>query len=93
MLGGYFMVDCTGLDLLTQTEQTIDGIFSQVDNSYKSGKPVFAYNCKWGDDITMSPVPVMVNPDPDTDGNYVATASVLQLRITPDDGVTVAVLS
>ena len=93
MLGGYFMVDCTGLDLLTQTEQTIEGIFNRVETGYKSGKPIYAYNCKWGDDIIMSPVPVMINPDPDTDGNYVATASVLQLRITPDDGVTVAVLS
>ena len=93
MKGGYFMVDCEGLDLLTQTEQTIDGIFAQVDNGYNSGKPVFAYNCKWGDDIIMSPVPVMLNPDPDTYGNYVATASVLQLRINPDDGGTVSVLS
>ena len=38
--GGYIMVDCTGLDLNTDSKQTITGIFNKVDTAFKSGKPI-----------------------------------------------------
>ena len=91
MNGGYVMINCDGLDLTSQSTQTIDGIFEDIDIAYNACKPVFAYNCKWGT-LSMSPVPVMVNPDPDTAGNYVVTSSVLQIRVTPSDVVTISVL-
>ena len=88
--GGYIMVDCTGLDLNTDTKQTITGIFDQIDNAFKSGKPVYAINATFnisGTGNTTSPVNVMVNSD--ENGGYVATASTLQLWVDSDDGVTI----
>lgn len=88
--GGYIMVDCTGLDLNTDTKQTITGIFDQIDTAFKSGKPVYAINATFnisGTGNTTSPVNVMVNSD--ENGGYVATASTLQLWVDSDDGVTV----
>lgn len=92
MNGGYFMIDCKGMDLLVQSGQTIAGLYDDVSAGLNSGKPIFAYNCMWGTD-KMSPVPVMVNPDPDTDEQFVITSSVLQIRVSDDDAVTVSVLS
>lgn len=92
MNGGYFMIDCKGVDLLVQSGQTIEGLYDDVSAGFKSGKPVYAYNCMWGTN-KMTPVPVMVNPDPDTDDQFVITSSVLQIRVDADDAVTVSVLS
>ena len=86
MNGGYIIVDCTGLELTAQSKLTISGIYKQVDAAYKTGKPVLAVNCTFEDDI-MSPVYVMVNPR--SNGNYIATASTLQITIDEDDGVTI----
>ena len=88
--GGYIMVDCTGIDLNTDTKQTITGIFDQVDKAFKSGKPVYAINATFnisGTGNMTSPVNVMINSD--ENGGYIATASTLQLWIDSDDGVTV----
>lgn len=88
--GGYIMVDCTGIDLNTDTKQTISGIFNKVATAFKSGKPVYCVNATFnisGTGNTVSPVAVMVNSD--ENGGYVATASTLQLWIDSDDGVTI----
>lgn len=88
--GGYILVDCTGLDLNTDTKQTITGIFTKVATAFKSGKPVYCVNATFnisGTGNTVSPVAVMVNSD--ENGGYVATASTLQLWIDSDDGVTI----
>ena len=88
--GGYIMVDCTGIDLNTDTKQTITGIFNKVATAFKSGKPVYCVNATFnisGTGNTVSPVAVMINSD--ENGGYVATASTLQLWIDSDDGVTI----
>ena len=88
--GGYIMVDCTGIDLNTDTKQTISGIFKKVETAFNSGKPVYCVNATFnisGTGNTVSPVAVMVNSD--ENGGYVATASTLQLWIDSDDGVTI----
>ena len=88
--GGYILVDCTGLDLNTDSKQTITGIFNKVATAFKSGKPVYCVNATFnisGTGNTVSPVAVMVNSD--ENGGYVATASTLQLWIDSDDGVTI----
>lgn len=88
--GGYILVDCTGLDLNTDSKQTITGIFKKVETAFKSGKPVYCVNATFnisGTGNTVSPVAVMVNSD--ENGGYVATASTLQLWIDSDDGVTI----
>lgn len=88
--GGYILVDCTGLDLNTDSKQTISGIFNKIATAFKSGKPVYCVNATFnisGTGNTVSPVAVMVNSD--ENGGYVATASTLQLWIDSDDGVTI----
>lgn len=85
-MNGYVIIDCEGLELTDSTKQTLTGIFSRVTEAYNTGKPCIAYNCAW-DSYKISPISVMVNPRPS--GNYIATASTLQLEIDPQDGVTV----
>ena len=88
--GGYILVDCTGLDLNTDTKQTISGIFKKVTTAFESGKPVYCVNATFnisGTGNTVSPVAVMVNSD--ENGGYVVTASTLQVWIDSDDGCTV----
>lgn len=85
-MNGYVIIDCEGLELTDSTKQTLAGIFARVTEAYKTGKPCIAYNCTW-DNYKISPISVMVNPRPS--GNYIATASTLQLEIDPQDGVTV----
>ena len=87
MHGGYMMIDCTGIDLLKSSKQTISGIYKQCDVAFKSGKAVFAHNLIWGSGKGCSPIQVMLIPL--ADNKYTATASTLQLEITSDNGVKV----
>lgn len=82
MVGGYAMIDCSGLIITKGTNQTIDGIWEQVDAAYKGGKPCWAYNCGYNDG-TLTPVPVMILNESATE--YVATSSILQIRIQNND--------
>lgn len=86
MNGGYVMVDCTGIELTSVVKQTITGIYNQVKRAVATNKPIFAVNCTWEQDV-MTPIQVMVTPR--SSGNYIATASTLQLEIDESDGVTI----
>lgn len=87
MIGGYKLIDCTGLDLLDDSKQSITGIYAKVEEAYKTGKPILACNLEWGDVGIMSPVAVMVLPY--ATGTYTCTASTLQIWVTDDDKVEV----
>lgn len=89
MVGGYSMIDCSGLVLTEEGTQTINGIYEQVDNAYKANKPCWAYNCGYNDGM-LTPVPVMILNESATE--YVATSSILQIRITNDDACEVVSL-
>lgn len=86
MVGGYAMIDCKGLELTSESSQTITGLYRSVQEAVKSNKPVYAYNCEWEDDI-MTPVSVMITPR--SNNTYIATASTLQIVVAPDDSVTI----
>lgn len=85
-MNGYIRIDCTGLELTDETKQSITGIFERVKEAYNTGKPCIAYNCTW-DNYKITPISIMINPRPS--GNYIATASTLQIEIDPQDGITV----
>ena len=85
-MNGYVIIDCDGLELTDSTKQTLAGVFARVHEAYNTGKPCIAYNCTW-ESYKISPISIMVNPRPS--GNYIATASTLQIEIDPQDGVTV----
>ncbi len=84
--GGYVQVDCGGLNLLSESEQTISGIFARSKAAVESGKPVIACNCVYGTGVPMTPTPVFGIEE---GGAYIFTASILQVVVEDDDGVTI----
>lgn len=88
--GGYFMVNCGGLNLLSESAQTRTGMYATMQDAIKMGKPVFAYNCVWGTGNPITAIPVLVNKETTAaDSSIVCTASTLQIWVSPDDSVTV----
>ena len=87
MNGGYFMIDCEGLDLIKgQTPQTIPGLYKRVQTAMKSNKPIFAVNCIWDTNGLVTPLNTFVIQ---FDGYVICTASTFQITITPSDVVTI----
>ena len=86
MKGGYTLINCTGIDLLEENEQTINGIYNKVKNAVNTGKMMIAENLVWGDQGKITPVPVFVV---DWGTFYVVTSSTLQVWVTNADKVTV----
>lgn len=91
--GGTAFIDCTGLNLLGQEAQTIDGLYKQIDAAFKNDKMIVAVNCDYdnGNDaeIHLTPVPVFCKAE---DGVYILTTSILQIRVAEDDEVTIVSL-
>lgn len=83
---GYVMVDCKKLNLLAQASQTVDGIFDSVEDAVNSGKPIVAVNCEYGTGVSVTPINVFAIKEA---SNYILTASILQVIVTPEDGVTI----
>lgn len=85
MNGGYYMIDCKGLNLLAESAQTITGLREESDTAYATGKPLLACNCKWGT-TPITPIAVMAIPIGD---DLVFTASTLQIYVAKNSAVTV----
>lgn len=85
MNGGYFMIDCKGMNLLSGASQTIAGLYAQLEKAMSLMKPVFANNVMWGA-VPMTPIPVMVNTE---SGSFVCTSSTLQIWVASNDAVTI----
>ena len=81
---GYVVVDCTGIDLLSQEKVTVPGIYAKVKEAFETGKPMFACNCEYGSGVPMTPVQVMSIIEA---GVYIMTSSIIQVRVDEDDGV------
>ena len=82
---GYAMVDCTGLNLNTSSEQTISGIYAKAKAAFDSGKPCIVANCNMSG-MPCSPCSVIAWMEGTT---IVATGHVLRVSITSADKVTV----
>lgn len=86
---GYVVVDCTGIDLLSQSSVTVDGIYAKVNAAYETGKPIFAVNCEYGEGVPITPMQVMCLHQ----GNeYCLTASILQVWVSDQDAVRIVSL-
>ena len=85
---GYVMIDCSGLNFLAESAQTIEGIYERTEAAMQTGKPVYAANCVWGQGVLVSPIAVLLTT-PAGAGTIVATASTLQIWITSEDEVTI----
>lgn len=86
MTGGYIMIDCRGLNLLAESSQTIPGLYSAVQMAMSTGKPIYAYNVKWG---MLNITPIHVFSIQLTETTVTCTASTLQVVVTSADAVTV----
>lgn len=84
--GGYVMVDCKKVNLLAQSAQTIAGLYEACTDAIKTGKPVLACNCEYGEGVPMTPFFVMMIVEA---GVIIATASILQVRVANNDAVTI----
>lgn len=82
---GYIVVDCTGINLNTSSEQTIAGIYNKCIAALDTGKPVFAANCNMSG-APCSPVSVAAWKEGTT---IIATGHVFRMTITSADKVTV----
>ena len=86
-IGGYIMVDCTGLDLIKgSTPQTIEGLYQKVQDAMATGKEIVAINCKWGE-LDVTPISVFAIQI-ETDAVY-CTSSTLQIVVSDDDTVVI----
>lgn len=56
MNGGYFLADCTGLDLSSSSAQSITGIWEKAKTALASGKPIIAHGCVYGTGFPVSPI-------------------------------------
>lgn len=56
MNGGYYLLDCKGLDLTSASAQTISGSWNDCVTALKVGKPIVAHNCIYGTGVPVSPV-------------------------------------
>lgn len=88
MKAGYVLVNCSGLDLLSESTQTISGLYAKLVAAMKTGKMIIAENMIWGDDGIITPVHVFAIDMGSTYGIY-CTASTLQIRVSPLDVVTI----
>lgn len=84
--GGAVLIDTKGLELTTQTSVTINGLYENIEKAVKAEKPIFAYNVEF-EGYKVSPIAVFANKRPS--GNFICTASTLQIEVTDDDEVTI----
>ena len=87
MNGGYQLIDCTGLNILSESEQTINGLYAKLRKYMDSNKPLYCVNATWGTAGKISPIQVFaIQLDTDL---ITCTASTLQIWVTNADKVTV----
>lgn len=88
MKAGYVLINASGLDLLSESTQTIAGLYDKCVAAMATGKMIIAENIIWGDDGVISPIPVFAIDMGSTYGIYL-TASTLQIRVSPANVVTI----
>ena len=88
MKAGYVLINASGLDLLSESIQTIAGLYDKCVAAMATGKMIIAENIIWGDDGVISPIPVFAIDMGSTYGIYL-TASTLQIRVSPANVVTI----
>ena len=82
---GEIYIDCNGLNLLSQTTQTITGLHARLIDAINTDKLIMAVNMLWGE-LSITPIPVFAIDF----GDYIiCTASTLQVIVTTADVVTV----
>ena len=89
MKAGYVLVDCKGLDLLSESTQTIAGLYDRVKSAMATGKMIIAENLIWNDGVNRPVSPVSCFGIDMGDYGIYITASTLQIRVSKLDVVTI----
>lgn len=84
-MGGYILVDATGLNLNSSSKQTVTGLYDRAKAAMATGKACFVVNCNMSG-MPCTPVSVVAWDEGDT--GIIATGHVLRVLIE-EDGVTV----
>lgn len=87
--GGYTMIDCKGLNLLSQSAQTISGLYNDCKTAIATGKVVFAHNIFYGEGVPMTPAPVTLNFASAESTNIIFQISSKQIKVASNDVVTI----
>ncbi len=87
MNGGYFLVDCTGLNLANDTAQSIAGIWDKAKTALAVGKPIVCHNCIYGAGKLVSPVTCFGWQI--ADDEIVIVGATLHIHIKDDNTATV----
>lgn len=85
-MNGYIIIDCAGIDMLSDEAQSLTGLYARVKEAINSGKPIYATGLTWGEQGTMSPIEIFTVQ---FDGYVVCTASTIQIIVGSDDSVTI----
>lgn len=88
-MNGYVVIDCKGLNLLSQVSQTIKGLYKRCIEADFTDKIIIATNCQYGEGVEMSPIPVFCIVE---NGVYIFTSSILQIRVSSNDSVVITSL-
>lgn len=86
MNGGYFMIDCSGLNVNSGDEQTVIDIFDNITEGLKTEKPIIFVGCVNGTD-PVSPFEVKLMA---SDTGYFGNSGVLYFSIDQYNQVTVS---
>ena len=87
MNGGYTMIDCKGIDLLSDSAQTKAGLYKSLQVAMMIEKPIFAYGMYWGTGKPITPIPVFAIQL--LDDTIVCTSSTLQVWVNNEDSVEI----
>lgn len=87
MKGGYFIIDCDGLDLTSQSKVTKTGFWKLAQQCLKTNKPIIATNCIYGTGKPVSPVTCFGWQLSST--SIVIVGATLHIIVDSDDGVVV----
>ena len=85
-MNGYISIDCSGLNLLAESSQTITGLYDLVKEAMTTNKPLIAVNVLWG---TKPITPISLFVIDWGDDGICCTSSTLQIWVSPADVVTI----
>lgn len=84
---GYILLDGGGIDLSTSDPQTITGSWDRTVTAIKTGKPIWAFNTKYGSGKPLTPVPVFAWYLSST--SAVIVGATLHIQVSNDDSCVV----
>lgn len=88
MTSGYTLIDCRGLDLTSQSAQTISGVYAQIRTAMVIGKPIIGCNCVWGTGKPLTPIHFCAFQS--SEGLIVCKFSTLTINVTSSDVITIS---